>query len=132
MRRYRKAILVLIVAYALGLVWGQVRLPLAAAKSLCTHEGLSVSDASLKMLSIQKAYLKRSSKVVEGRRGPPYRSLSVEVKWNAVLVARVASKHTYKNSIPGGPPINEFESIDALYVCLFGMWIPVYSTVIMT
>ncbi len=128
MRRYRKVILVLIVAYGLGLVWGQVRLPFAAAKRVGPLDGLSVSDDTLKMLSFQRAYLKRSSKVVEGRSGPPYHSLSVTVKWNAGLVARVASEHSYTYLDPETSRLmGEFESVDAFYICLFGMWMPVYS-----
>jgi hypothetical protein len=64
MSRRRKIILFLLVGYALGLVWGQARLPFAAVKSLADYDllrekpSVSASDDQLQMLAIQKWYLK--------------------------------------------------------------------------
>lgn len=119
MSKRRKIILLLVVGYVLGLVWGQVRLPFAAVKSLSDYRLLrekpfvSASDDHLQMLAIQKWYLKRSMKLVDGT-GPP--RISADVKWNWGIVARVRSGYDMQGA----------ESLDGLYLCIFGAWVQVY------
>jgi hypothetical protein len=122
MIRRRKIILLLLIGYALGLVWGQVRLPVAAVKSLDDYSLLrgetvvSASDEQLQMSAMQKWYLKRFLHVADGANPP---QISATVKWNWGIVARVRSGHYIS---PTGA-----EWLDGLYVCLFGSWLRVYS-----
>jgi hypothetical protein len=122
MSKRRRIILLLVVGYVLGLVWGQVRLPFAAVKSLSDYRLLremplvSTSEDHLQMSAIQKWYLKRAMKLVEGT-GPP--RISADVKWNWGVVARVRSGH-YISSTGA-------ESLDGLYLCVFGAWVQVYG-----
>lgn len=114
--------LFLSVGYVLGLAWGQVRLPFAAIKGLADYDLLrdkslvSASDAQLQVSAMQRWYLKRAMKLVEGT-GPP--RISAEVRWNCGVVARVRSG-LYTS--PMGA-----ESLDGLYVCVFGAWFQVYG-----
>jgi hypothetical protein len=122
MSKRRKIILLLSIGYALGLVWGQFRLPVAAVKSLADYPLLrrkpvvSVSDEQLRMLSIQKWYLKHSMNVVDDTNPP---RISADVRWNWGVVARVHSGHYIS---PQGA-----EWLDGLYVCVFGAWLRVYT-----
>ena len=71
MSKRRKIIVVLLSALVLGLAWGQVRLPLAAVKSLADYDLLrerpvvSSTDEQLQMSAVQKWYLKRALRFVE-------------------------------------------------------------------
>jgi hypothetical protein len=118
----RRIILLLVVGYVLGLVWGQVRLPFAAVKSLSDYRLLrekpfvSASEDHLQMSAIQKWYLKRSMKLGDGT-GPP--RISADVKWNCGVVARVHSGHYISSK--------GAESLDGLYLCVFGAWVQVYG-----
>lgn len=119
MSKRRKIILLLLVIYLLGLVWGQLRLPVAAIKSLADYpmlrdKVLSVSEDRLQMLPIQKWYLKRFMNVVDGTNVP---RVSAGITWNWGIVARVHSGH-YMSSTGA-------EGVDALYVCVFGAWLRV-------
>lgn len=122
MSKRRKIILLLLIGYALGLVWGQVRLPVAAVKSLADYPLLrdkpvvSASDEQLHMLAIQKWYLKRFMSVVDGTNPP---QISADVRWNWGIVARVRSGYYIS---PQGA-----EGLDGLYVCVFGAWLRVYG-----
>ena len=118
MSKRRKIILLLAIGYSLGLVWGQVRLPVAAVKSLTDYRlltSVSASDEDLQMLAIQRSYLKRSLNVTESRQPP---RISVRVKWNCGIIARVQSGYYLA---PEGA-----EYLDALYFCAFGAWVRVY------
>lgn len=117
----RRRILILVLAlYVLGLGWGYVRLPWAAIKSLADFEliakkpAVTISDArvSLVQLWYLKQALKESPVTVEPR-------VSVQVTWNALIVARVRSGH-YLAPLAA-------EGCDRLYFCLFGLWIPAYT-----
>ncbi len=122
MGKRRKIILLLLIGYALGLLWGQVRLPVAAVKSLADYPLLrdrsvvSASDEQLQMLAIQEWYLKRSMRLLDGTNPP---RISADVRWNWGVVARVRSGHYIS---PQGA-----EWLDGLYVCFFGAWLRVYS-----
>jgi hypothetical protein len=122
MSKRRKIILLLLVGYVIGLVWGQVRLPFAAVKSLADYDLLkdkllvSASDDQLQMWAVQRSYLKRAIKLVD-RTGPP--RMSAEVKWNWGVVARVRSDLYIS---PMGA-----ELLDGLYVCVFGAWLKVHE-----
>jgi hypothetical protein len=119
--KYRKIFLLLLAGYALGLVWGQLRLPFAAIKSLSDYDllrdkpFLSASDDQLRMTAFQRWYLKCSMNLVEGA-DPP--RISAEVKWNWGVVARVRSGHRLS------PDAAEW--LDGMYVCVFGAWFRVY------
>ena len=122
MSRRRKILLLVLIGYAFGLAWGQLRLPVAAVKGLADYPLLrdkpivSASDEQLQMLAIQKWYLKRFMNVVDGT-DPP--RISADVRWNWGIVARVRSGH-YVSSTGA-------EELDGLYVCFFGAWLRVYS-----
>lgn len=110
------------VGYALGLVWGQLRLSVAAIKSLADYRLLkanpviSVKDEQLKISAIQKWYLKRFMRTIDGT-NPPL--ISADVKWNWGVVARVNSAQYIG--------FDGAESLDGLYVCLFGAWLRVHT-----
>jgi hypothetical protein len=122
MQRNSKFILFLVAVYLLTLMWGQLRLPTATIESLSDYPSLkaapslSTSSEKLKMLAIQKWYLKRSMNIVEGNT-PPH--ISVEVTWNFGIAARV---HTSYYSSPTGA-----EGLDGLYICIFGAWFRIHS-----
>jgi len=122
MLKRQTIIRVLLALYSLGLIWGQVRLPVAAVKSLsdydllCHKPNLSAPDERLQMWVIQKWYLKRSLKLIDGVASSV---ISAKVMWNFGFVARVNSGHY---SSPTGS-----ESLDALYVCIFGAWLKIYT-----
>ena len=121
MSKRRKTILLLLIGYFLGLAWGQLRLPVATVKSLADYpllreKGMSASDEQLQMLAIQKWYLKRFMDVTDGTKPP---RISVDVRWNCGIVARVQSDHYIA---PEGA-----EGLDGLYVCIFGAWLQVYA-----
>lgn len=122
MSKRRKIILLLLIGYVLGLLWGQVRLPFAAVKSLADYRllrekpALSASDEQLQMWPIQRRYLRHATKAEDGT-APP--RISAEVRWNYGIVARVRSGHYIS---PQGA-----EWLDGLYICVFGSWLRVYS-----
>lgn len=120
MSKRRRIILLLAVGYGLGLVWGQVRLPLSAVKSLSDYRLLrekrfiSASDEDLQMLPVQRWYLKRCLNIVDN--APP--RISVRVQWNCGVIARAHSGYYI------APEAAEY--LDCLYFCLFGAWVPVH------
>ena len=77
---------------------------------------MSASDAQLQMSAVQRWYLMRAMKLVEGT-GPP--RISADVRWNWGVVARVHSG-LYISSMGA-------ESLDGLYVCVFGAWLRIYE-----
>jgi len=123
MNKRRKIILFLLVGYALGLVWGQVRLPFAAVKSLSDYKLLekrpsgSASDDQLKMWAIQKWYLQRSMNLAQGT-APP--RVAADVKWNWGIIARVESSYGSRSGN---------ENLDAVYLCVFGGWLRVHTII---
>ena len=109
-----------ITLYAAGLTWGYWRLPWAAVKSLHDYsiiaEAPAVSLAEVDVSGLQLGYLRGALPVSTARVVP---RVSVAVAWYAVVIARVRSGHFL------GP--EGAERRDALYVCLFGAWIPIYT-----
>lgn len=122
MSKRRKIALFLVTAYAIGLAWGQVRLPYAAVKNMLDYPLLkntppvSASAGDLQMLGVQRWYISRSMNIKADTQPP---RISVQVKWNAGIIARVDSGLYF------GP--EAAEGLDCLYVCLFGAWVPVYT-----
>lgn len=122
MSKPRKIVLLLLMGYTFGLLWGQMRLPLAAIKSLSDYPllgnmpQLSASNDQLQMWAVQKWYLKRSMKLLDGTGEP---RIAADVEWNWGVIARVYSEHHM------GP--DSWESLDGLYVCVFGAWLRVYT-----
>lgn len=121
-KRRKIGLLILGSLYSIGLIWGQFRLPFAAVKNLRDYPMLrmptpvSASDNKLIMHDFQKMYLKQSMNMTEGTQPP---RISVDVTWNVGILARVRSGHY---SSPTGA-----ESLDCLYICFFGGWIPIYT-----
>ena len=122
MRKHPKIIQLLLIGYVFGLLWGQVRLPFAAVKSLADYRLLeekpilSVSDDQLQMWPIQRQYFRYATKAVDGS-APPL--ISAEVRWNCGVVARVRSEY-YASPLGA-------EWLDALYVCVFGFWLKAHN-----
>lgn len=112
----------LLAIYLLGLAWGYIRLPFAAIKALRDYDGLIVGAPAITLrhvrdLSpIQQWYLKQS---IQESPVPVVPAVSVEVEWNAWIVARVSSEHFVS---PTGA-----ERRECLYFCFFGAWIPLYD-----
>ena len=119
-RTVRRVFAVVLGLYLLGLAWGYVRLPWAAMKSLADFELIvespAISYAKLDLSEAQRQYLDR--KLPPSVHGAVPR-IEVSVRWYAVAVARVESSHYVS---PTGA-----EWMDALYVCVFGAWVPVYT-----
>ena len=120
MHKRRRILVVIAVLYAIGLAWGYVRLPFAAVKSLGDYRLIANAPAvgigQVKAAPLQVAYLTRSLSTSRTTAAP---HVSATVIWNALAVARVRS------AIYLGP--TGAESRDVLYVCLFGVWVPVYT-----
>ena len=102
---------------------GYIRLPFAALASLADYdlladEALIYTDASrLEVSTIQRWWIKRSlPNLAEGESVP---KVSVRVKWNLLLLARVQSGHYMS---PTGA-----EGRDCLYIWCLGVWIPAYD-----
>jgi len=122
MNRRRKIALLLVTAYAVGVVWGEARLPFAAVKNLAdyplikTAPSVSSSGEALQVNAVQRWYLNRSMNIGTGTQPP---RISVSVKWNLGVMARVDSGH-YMGPLAA-------EGLDCLYVCFFGAWVPVWK-----
>ena len=108
---------------ALLLAAGDVRLPLAAIKSLADYDLLAdkaviYTDASrLEVSPVQRWWLrKRMPELTEGESVP---RITVRVRWFFLFLARVRSGHRVS---PTGA-----EARDCLYIWCFGAWIPAYS-----
>ena len=105
------------------LVVGYIRLPLAAIKSLADYDLLAdktaiYTDASrLEVSSVQRWWLLR--KIPNLTEGDSVPRVSVGVRWNLLLFARVRSGHYV------GP--TGAEARDCLYIWCLGAWIPAYS-----
>lgn len=120
MRSRRYVLISVLVLYALGLAWGYLRLPWAAVKSLVDYEIVArptaVSLSHRNVSTAQLRYLKRALRVSPV---PVVPRVSVNVIWNALVFARVESGHYI------GPLGAEVK--DSLYLCLFGVWFPIYT-----
>jgi hypothetical protein len=118
MKRFRRLLTCVLILYGIGLVWGYFRLPWAAIKSLADGDIIAAAPAVsfgwLEMSSGQRWYLKRA---LTQSPVPVVPRVSVEVKWNAIVLARVSC--SYHATSKGA------ESRDSMYLCLFGAWIPV-------
>jgi hypothetical protein len=117
-----RVLLGILVLYLLGLGWGYLRLPWAAIRSLADHKSVTTAPAvSLSATGVdvsrsQQWYLDR---VLPLSPTPVVPRVSVVVRWNALICARVSSGHYV------GPTGAEWR--DSLYICLFGAWVPVYT-----
>jgi hypothetical protein len=122
MIKKRRIILGMLTLYILTLFWGYARLPWAAIKSLNDYPCIIVPgrpvnlDACVNLSSVQEWYIRQST---TESTVPVVPRLSVEVKWNALVVARVRSGYRISNT--------GAEWRDTIYFCLFGFWIPIYD-----
>jgi hypothetical protein len=118
----KRVVLGVITLYVIMLVWGYARLPWAAVKNLRGYSSHVASasavtfDPPSKLSPVQDWYLKQS---IEESPVAVVPRISVDVKWNALALARVQSQ--YYLSGKGA------EGTDNLYVCAFGAWIRVYG-----
>lgn len=119
-RIVKRLLLTVAVLYAIGLVWGDLRLSWAAIKSLADYELIAqapaVSFGKLGMSERQRRYLKH--RLAESPTTVVPR-VDVDVRWNAFVCARVESGHYVS-------PLGA-ERQDCVYVCLFGAWVRIYS-----
>ena len=122
MSKRRHIVIGIVGIYILMLIWGYARLPWAAIKNLRDYRGVvapakAVSFTSdLDISGVQEWYLKHS---LNESPLPVVPRLSVRVKWNALILARVESGHWV------GP--KGAEGRDSLYFCCFGFWIPIFT-----
>ena len=117
----RRIVLCVLALYGLGLVWGYVRLPWAALRSLRDFPTLAAAPAvsfanNLDVSPVQRWYLERA---LPESPVPVVPRVDAEVRWNALALARVRSGYFISNT--------GAESRDSLYVCVFGAWVPVYN-----
>ncbi len=112
-RRFQGVVALLL----LSLAWGYVRLPYAAVRSLDFSETKPVRfNPPLEISPVQKWYL---GLAIRESRVPVVPSVSVNVRWNAILLARVES-NCYVG--PRGA-----EDRDSLYLWVLGAWFPIYD-----
>ncbi len=122
----RGRILLLVLAlYVAGLAWGYVRLPLAAFKGMSIYPGIAsplpiTFDDRHDISPAQQWYLDRS---LTESPVPVVPRVSADVKWNALVLARVRSNYYFSGK--GSKDILEHH--DSLYVNVFGAWISVHS-----
>jgi hypothetical protein len=120
--KHRGILICVLTVYILGLGWGYIRLPWAAIKSLRDYRTLIAPasvvsfDPGLDVSPVQRWYLDQA--LVESP-VPVVPRLSVDVKWNAIVLARVYSRYYVSNTGAEGK--------DCLCFCLFGAWIPIYD-----
>jgi hypothetical protein len=119
--RLRVALICVLALYLLGLVWGYVRLPWAAIRSLRDYhlvvEAPAVTfAATLEVSPAQRWYLEHC---LTESPVPTVPRIDVEVPWNALVLARVRSGYFVSGT--------GAEQRDSLYVCVFGAWVPVYN-----
>lgn len=118
----RRRILICVTAlYGLGLLWGYVRLPWAAVRSLRDYRLVAAAPAvsfadDLDVSSAQHWYLAHA---LPESPVPVVPRIDVEVRWNALALARVRSGYFISGT--------GAESRDSLYLCVFGAWFPVYN-----
>lgn len=120
--KYRRAILIGVGSlYLLGLGVGYIRLPCAAIKNLRDYRSLASDPVvtfsdNLDASPIQRWYLEHA---FNESPVPVVPRLSVDVKWNALIAARVRSG--YFRTGKGA------ENRDGLLICLFGAWVSVHT-----
>jgi hypothetical protein len=117
----RRLLICILALYGLGLLWGYIRLPWAAVRSLRDYATLAAAPAvsfgnGLDVSPAQRWYLGRC---LPESPVPLVPRVEVEVRWNALVLARVHSGYYVSNT--------GAEYRDSLYLCLFGFWIPVYD-----
>jgi hypothetical protein len=117
----RRILIGVLALYVLGLGWGYFRLPWAAIRSLRNFRSLAAAPAvsfsdKLDVSPAQRWYLERS---LTESPVPVVPRVEAEVRWNALIVARVHSG--YYVSSKGA------EWRKDLYLCAFGAWIPIYT-----
>ena len=125
-RRYRRFAAAVAVIVML-LVVGQIRLPLAVIAGLADYDLIRVRDYSilyvddsrLDAFGLQRWWLEFRLPPPEPGNGPP--SVSVQIKWNWLVVAR-AKSGMYIGNLGA-------EGRDSLYLWCFGAWIRVYDFV---
>lgn len=119
-RVVRRAVIALLTLYVIGLAWGYVRLPWAAVRNLTDFrliaQAPAVTYASLDVSDLQRSYLEQK---LPRSNEPANRQVEISVKWYAVAFARVQSGYSVS---PTGA-----EWKDALYLCCFGTWVPIYT-----
>jgi hypothetical protein len=121
MKRQTKIFVSFIAIYILTGMWGYFRLGWASLKVLPNFQ----IDPDTRAISLryggisigQRAYTLIGLNDKLGN--DP--SCEVKVKWYAFFVARVESSYSDMN------PSFNFEMADKIYLCVFGMWIPVAS-----
>src|SRR4051812_2305312 len=92
--RRPRTLLIVLALYLLGLGWGYVRLPWAAIKCLGDHDlitsapAVSLSASGSDVSRSQRWYLDR---VLRQSSTPVVPRVSVDVRWNALVCARVSS-----------------------------------------
>lgn len=121
MRNRCRLLIGILALYGLCLIWGYVRLPWAAVRSLRDYAYLAAAPAvsfadGLDVSPAQRWYLGRS---LPESPVPLVPRVEVEVRWNALVLARVHSGYYVSNT--------GAEHRDSLYLCFFGFWIPVYN-----
>ena len=121
MQARRRILIAVALLYAVGLVWGYFRLPLAAIKNLHDYrifiaQARAVSLDEIDISAPQLGYLRGA---IPLSRDPVVPRLSVAVSWNALVVARINSGYYHSNE--------GAERMDILYICLFGAWVPIHT-----
>jgi hypothetical protein len=132
MKTRRPIIITVLALYAAGIVWGYIRLPWGAIRSL--HRNDDIAGAPTVYLSPKMAMSPAQLRYLRGALGVPiapvmrYRNssdpivprVSVVVAWNALVIARAESAvfTQDKDGVTGR---------DSVYVCLFGAWFPVLT-----
>lgn len=126
MTRIRKRILVAVLVvgslYVGGLAWGYPRLAWAAIENLGDHELVTAADdvtidwARSSISRSQAVYLLQH---LRESPNPTIPRIHVTVSWNASVFARVNA------GVYVSPTGAEWK--DTLFVCVFGVWVPVYT-----
>ena len=121
-RRAIQILLVVAVFYAVGLVWGYQRLPLAVISDLDNGEFLrrnpsaNWSRATTRISTVQESYLER--RLAHSQQHAMPRAY-VSIQWNAFALARVQGGYD--------AGFDSVERKDRLYLCLFGGWVCVHA-----
>lgn len=117
MKWRRRLLMGIAILYGLGLVWGYFRLPWAAVKSLGNvSRAAAVNYVFMSMSSSQRWYLDQA---LQESPVPVRPQVSVEIKWYAVVLARVRTSYYVS---PKGAADR-----DSLFLCVFGAWLPVHN-----
>ena len=119
----RRSLFVACVVIAVLLLIGYLRLPYAAVHGLSDYDMLAdasvlcANPSQMKLSSPQAWWIRRRlPNLSEGDAAP---SISVQVKWNMLLLARVNSGQCVSST--------GAEGRDSLYMWFFGYWIRVYD-----